>query len=750
MKSRFHRLAAGLAVLFAASATAQQEAPLQYVAGRPMVKATLRAGDKTYIGNLLIDLSRLDGLFLHANAAQSLGALSCDVHAGGITWKDLSFRAGKDGWLEQFTKNNANELKEVPLVGMIGLAALREFTVELDGPGKTLRLLPLSQGNEKPQTERSSPLTVLDLTAEIETGGLQVAVRLEDGKSVPFALHSKEGASLIRASLADKLGHPDGSLERATAKTFDLLARTPLRPDSPPMSAAGTIGGNLLAQSVLTISFGGGWISLEPKGEPVFPKDEAAYYQARFGPEPSVDLQDFIDDFPESSFRHTAARQLLQSTISSGATDPLQLVDSCLVSIEAASEDGRATEALTLLANLPRSEAWREVRKEIAEKGLEFAEADLDGQAPHKLRLELGDIAREDGDHKQARRHLLSAAFGMPGDGPTSLALGKLYEDQGQLERAASRYLLAMLDMKKTGVQGYAALERVYGELGETRSMAEILAEEADGRVPAFHPIPREPEDVKPNGRIVLGELYTGAMCPPCAAADVAFDALGEYYGNDEVALIVWHLPVPAPEPMVAPVSFSRAKARGIRSTPNAVFGGIEVIKGGGPADKGAATFEKYRAAVDKLLASTPEAEIHASATLDADDIVLKAHVTSERSDLRLHAILVENTLIFPGSNGILFHHYVARERMTAERGVAMGDAALSTPFTCTTSSSEVEFSLDRAVAQYEEKQEFEVRPTELDTDNLSVVLFVEDPITHAAVQAIVVPVTTEKESKQK
>ena len=50
--------------------------------------------------------------------------------------------------------------------------------------------------------------------------------------------------------------------------------------------------------------------------------------------------------------------------------------------------------------------------------------------------------------------------------------------------------------------------------------------------------------------RVVVVELFTGAECPPCVSADVAFDALLETYKPNEVVLLEYHLHIPGPDPL--------------------------------------------------------------------------------------------------------------------------------------------------------------------------------------------------------
>ncbi|HVS34832.1 MAG TPA: hypothetical protein VMS17_04565, partial [Gemmataceae bacterium] len=49
------------------------------------------------------------------------------------------------------------------------------------------------------------------------------------------------------------------------------------------------------------------------------------------------------------------------------------------------------------------------------------------------------------------------------------------------------------------------------------------------------------------SDRVAVVELFTGAQCPPCVAADVAFDAVGKSYKADDLVLLQYHLHIPGP-----------------------------------------------------------------------------------------------------------------------------------------------------------------------------------------------------------
>ena len=515
--------------LACAAAPRAQSTTLRYVADLPVVQVTLRAGENSYPCHLLVDLARTEALFLHGNAAQALGALECDVISGDVTLKDLPVEGARDRWLEGFTANHAEALHEVPLAGYLGLGAFAEYTLVLDGPGQKLELRSRDSASERPPD--GDGRAALDLAGDPARDGLRVRVTVAPDRSELVTLVSKEGASFVKPSLAKALGAPTGRLPQLRAGTLDFAAFVVFRPQDPPVPTGITLGGRALAQLKLTIAQEQRWIAFEQKGTPVFPDDEAALNDALFGADPATALGAFLEKFPESPFRTEAARARLPLVVNSAAGDAERLT-AARQAIEAAPKKARAKEALEILEHLSDGPDTAALRQAIAEAAMPFSKDDEDGNSIHKLRIELGRLARRAGDLPLARRHLLSAVFGMPGNGPANLELGRVHEAANELERAESRYLLALLDMEHTGEDGFLALEVLHPKLhgkaagGDGASLAATLAELAEGRVPALHPIPREPEEIKPTGKVVLAALFTGAMCPPCAAANVASDAL--------------------------------------------------------------------------------------------------------------------------------------------------------------------------------------------------------------------------------
>ena len=108
--------------------------------------------------------------------------------------------------------------------------------------------------------------------------------------------------------------------------------------------------------------------------------------------------------------------------------------------------------------------------------------------------------------------------------------------------------------------------------------------------VPPFKPTMFAGRKDPGGNRVVMMELFTGAQCPPCVAADVAFDALLKSYKPTELVLVQYHMHIPGSDPMTNPDTIARWDyyrkhfAENIRGVPSSLFNGKPVAGGGGDA----------------------------------------------------------------------------------------------------------------------------------------------------------------------
>jgi hypothetical protein len=175
--------------------------------------------------------------------------------------------------------------------------------------------------------------------------------------------------------------------------------------------------------------------------------------------------------------------------------------------------------------------------------------------------------------------------------------------------------------------------------------------------------------------RIVVMELFTGAQCGPCAAADLGFDGLEQTSGSAEVVLLQYHLHIPRPDPLVNPDAVARAAYYDVGSAPSTVFNGEKAAGGGGSRDQAETKYRAYRQVIDPLLEKGPEATIQLSAKRHGNQIAIEAQVADVAApgkNTRLRFALVEERVHYVGSNGIRFHHHAVRAMPGGVQGIAL------------------------------------------------------------------------------
>ena len=104
--------------------------------------------------------------------------------------------------------------------------------------------------------------------------------------------------------------------------------------------------------------------------------------------------------------------------------------------------------------------------------------------------------------------------------------------------------------------------------------LSRLLAEEKKGQSGPLRPAPYPGRADPRHDRVVLLELFTGAECGPCVAADLGFDALIESYRPSELIALEYHLHIPRPDPLTAPDGVARAAYYDVLSTPSTLFNG--------------------------------------------------------------------------------------------------------------------------------------------------------------------------------
>jgi hypothetical protein len=247
--------------------------------------------------------------------------------------------------------------------------------------------------------------------------------------------------------------------------------------------------------------------------------------------------------------------------------------------------------------------------------------------------------------------------------------------------------------------------------------------------------------------RVVLVELFTGAQCPPCVAADLAFDALTKTYKPSEVVLLQYHVHVPGPDPLTNPDSEARFEFyEEAKGTPNVFANGKKLDVEGGQAEDAAERYEEFVEGINPLLEKEADGKLALAAKRKGDKITIEANVSGLKKsgdDVRLRLAVVEKEVDYKGRNGLAKHSHVVRFMPGGDAGTVMKAKDGKYPFTVDV--AEVKKRLADYLKKSNDKRPFpdDARPMEL--KELSVVAFVQDDRTQEVLQAAIVPVKAEE-----
>ena len=251
------------------------------------------------------------------------------------------------------------------------------------------------------------------------------------------------------------------------------------------------------------------------------------------------------------------------------------------------------------------------------------------------------------------------------------------------------------------------------------------------------------------SNRAVLVELFTGAQCPPCVGADLAFDALPRAYDAQDVVLLQYHLHVPGPDALTNADSEARAGYYGderIRGTPTVLFNGKVAPVGGGGREDAPEVFKEYRSVIDGLLEAPVAAPlVDVSAVRKGDKVHIKATVQNLEKPgdkVKLRVALVEDWARYKGRNGLVYHHRVVRALPGGPAGFAL--AKKDATQTAVVDLEELRESLNLYLDQSAKDEPFLDAQRPMRLRSLSVVAFVQNDANMEVLQAVTVAVKDE------
>lgn len=173
--------------------------------------------------------------------------------------------------------------------------------------------------------------------------------------------------------------------------------------------------------------------------------------------------------------------------------------------------------------------------------------------------------------------------------------------------------------------------------------------------------------------RMLLVENFTNAGCIPCKAAEEGYERIiaNEAIGSRTVT-ILYHVFWPDPKDpfyLANPVPVQKRifYYDTVKSAPHARFNGA--TKGDNTLDY----FKDWQKQMLDELIRPPDCEIRLSKDIPGNGgtitATIKSYAQTFAGDLRLYIVVIEDSLNYPGSNGILMHRFVMRDMITGGSG---------------------------------------------------------------------------------
>jgi tetratricopeptide (TPR) repeat protein len=270
-------------------------------------------------------------------------------------------------------------------------------------------------------------------------------------------------------------------------------------------------------------------------------------------------LEGFLTEYPNSTYKTAAHESLLAAYLKADPAQTGRILARANMLIESASPAVRGRAYAVAAEKLREAGVLLEQAEEFAAKGLELQREEAAKQTRLLLRnnlVTLGRVYLQRGKLKEAEKVLKEAYGDGVGASDAATALAEMAEKRGKNAEAVE-YLLTAVAGGRAKRETREKLEALYRKTHDDK--LDGLEEALDARYLKATPNPVKVEryNATPSRtrRVVLAEVFTGASCPPCVAADLAFDAFLERYTRRDVAVLMYHLHIPGPDPMANPAA---------------------------------------------------------------------------------------------------------------------------------------------------------------------------------------------------
>ncbi len=410
----------------------------KYIDGAVCIRSVIEKDNEALNVNLIFDFGSDHGLVLHKDALELLEfeqdqLLSVDLD--GWELKGINPIFSEMEHVDEFSKQNAAELGEVPVWGLVGSGILDVPVIMLDIQNQILEC-----GNfEIPDGHK--------LNVKIINNQKFCEIEPEPGYSIQAIITTGQYECVFDVDTAALAGNESGDFNNCKFAGLNLRDYTAVRTEndlsSKLVNADCLIANSFWQNFVVYLDAAYNLITLvdHPNGI-ISDLTEQEYYNA-YTKEDSCAIKKYLNKYPNSRLADKALHTLLGMAVESGNKDKIEKAINRLI---AGKQPKQAAEALILYAQ----EVIENKNMQLAELFLKYAKVQvLKTEDAPILRSRIdsyqGWIALENQQLPRARRHLLSALFVNPQDPFTNYVMGRYHELNKEYMRAWARYLKASL-----------------------------------------------------------------------------------------------------------------------------------------------------------------------------------------------------------------------------------------------------------------------------------------------------------------
>lgn len=168
------------------------------------------------------------------------------------------------------------------------------------------------------------------------------------------------------------------------------------------------------------------------------------------------------------------------------------------------------------------------------------------------------------------------------------------------------------------------------------------------------------------GNRVVLAELFTGAQCAPCVAADLSLGAVEGVFDQSQLIVLRYHQHTPGPDPLASPDTLQRFEQYAGSGTPALFLNGRPVEGVGGNTLLVPAVVRRLKEQIAPQLTNTTPLSLKLSARVKDPRGLIELEAEGLGADrfppeVRLHLAVAEEQISMPAKNGIRVHEMVVR-----------------------------------------------------------------------------------------